>query len=319
VGVMAFRHIVRAIALSGLLAVSSVEAQVVTFSERDLTQGMRVTPEQCADLPRAVFVVSFNEGICIRYYLGGVARGRRAAVFMPGDVLGLNAKNERVAEPGYLTQAPEYVEAAVNVWSRRFGQPVIFLGRLGMHGSSGWHGDRRTVFEVDVTLKALDAIKAREGLAGFHVAGQSGGALLAMAAVAAREDIGCAAVASGPLDLAAFLKSGGIPWRKEGRRAHYDMMAEAGAVAAHSAAARVMMLTDPKDVAVPRAVQDRFADKVTAAGGRILRIFTAGRGKEHHALTEKAMFSLALCVNGASDAEILTRYGNTGPEDLPPP
>jgi pimeloyl-ACP methyl ester carboxylesterase len=294
-------------------------AQVITFSARDLTEGTKLTPDQCAALPKAVFVVSFNEGICIRYYVGGVARGRMAAVFMPGDVLGLNAKNERVAEPGYLTQAPEYVDAAVNVWSRRFGQPVIFLGRLGMHGSSGWHGDRRTVFEVDVTLKALDAIKAREGLTGYHVAGQSGGALIAMAAVAKRNDIGCAAIASGPLDLAAFLKSGGIPWRKDGRRAHYDMMADAPEVAAHSQFMRVMMLTDPTDVAVPRSVQDPFAAKVMGLGGKILRIFTAGRGKEHHALTEKAMFSLAMCVNGASDAEILKRYGNTGPEDLPPP
>ncbi|MBP0574310.1 hypothetical protein J8J27_26770, partial [Mycobacterium tuberculosis] len=79
------------------------------------------------------------------------------------------------------------------------------------------------MFEVDVTLKALAAIKAKEGIAGFHVAGQSGGALLAMAAVAERDDVACAAVASAPLDLRAFLASDGIPWRTDGRRAHYDM------------------------------------------------------------------------------------------------
>lgn len=296
------------------------QPQVKTFSERDVTQGVKMTAQQCARLPKAVFVTAYGEGVCVRYYLGAPAKDKQAAVFLSGDVLGLNRQGNRVADPGYLTAAPEYLDAAVNVWSRRFGLPVIFLARLGIYGSSGWQGDRRTVFEVDVLLKALAAIKAKEGITGFHVAGQSGGALLAMAAIAERDDIACVAAASAPLDLKAFLASDGIPWRTSGRRAHYDMMARVDDVARKSAAgARVMMLTDPEDRFVPAPVQRAFADAVEAKGGRILRIETTGRGADHHALTEKALFSLAMCANGHSDAAILNRYGHSGPDDLPPP
>lgn len=302
------------------VSASAQQPQVKTFSERDATQGVKMTAAQCAKLPKAVFVTSFGEGVCMRYYLGAPAKDKQTAVFLSGDVLGLNRQGNRVADAGYLTAAPEYLDAAVRVWSRRFNLPVIFLARLGIYGSSGWQGDRRTVFEVDVTLKALAAIKAKEGIAGFHVAGQSGGALIGMAAVAERDDIACAAIGSGPLDLRAFLASDGIPWRTEGRRAHYDMMARVGDVARKTAAgARVMMLTDPADKFVPAPVQTAFADAVEAAGGKILRIETAGRGADHHALTEKALFSLAMCANGHSDAAILNRYGHSGPDDLPPP
>jgi dienelactone hydrolase len=309
-------------ALIGVAAPANAQpvAPVKTFSERDVTQGVKMTAAQCAKLPKAVYVTSFGEGVCMRYYLGAPAKGKQAAVFLSGDVLGLNRQGNRVADAGYLTAAPEYLDAAVTVWSRRFGLPVIFLARPGIYGSSGWQGDRRTVFEVDVTLKAFAAIKVKEGITGFHVAGQSGGALLAMAAAAERDDIACAAVASGPLDLRAFLASDGIPWRTDGRRAHYDMMAKVPDVATKTAAGmRVMLLTDPQDKFVPAAQQTAFADAVEAAGGKILRIETSGRGADHHALTEKALFSLAMCANNHSDAAILNRYGHSGPDDLPPP
>jgi hypothetical protein len=309
-----------ALAGTAAAAAGAQPAGIKTFSERDVTQGTKVSAAACARLPKSVYVTAFGEGICMRYYLGAPAKDKQAAVFLSGDVLGLNRQGNRVADPGYLTAAPEYLDAAVRVWSQRFGLPVIFLARLGIYGSSGWQGDRRTLFETEVTLKALAAIKAREGITGFHVAGQSGGGLVAMAAVAERDDIACAAIASAPLDLRTFLASDGIPWRTDGRRAHDDMLARAPAVAAKTAAGvRVMMLTDPEDKFVPAPVQTAFADAVEAAGGRILRIETAGRGADHHALTEKALFSLAMCANGHSDAAILARYGHSGPDDLPPP
>jgi alpha-beta hydrolase superfamily lysophospholipase len=321
VGLRRFRPVRLALAaVIGAGAAAFAQQPVKTFSERDVTQGVKMTAAQCARLPKAVYVTSFGEGVCIRYYLGAPAKGKQTAVFLSGDVLGLNKQGNRVAEPGYLTAAPEYLDAAVRVWSRRFELPVIFLARPGIYGSSGWQGDRRTVFEVDVTMKALAAIKAKEGITAFHVAGQSGGALLAAAAVAERDDIVCAAIASGPLDLRAFLASDGIPWRTDGRRAHYDMMAKADIVAAKTAAGvRLMMLTDPADRFVPAPVQAAFADAVEAAGGKVLRIETTARGADHHALTEKALFSLAMCANGHSDAAILNRYGHSGADDLPPP
>lgn len=302
------------------LSVERAAAQTVrTFSAQDLMKGTKISRQACDKIARAVFVEAEGEGICIRYYISGDAWGRKAAVFFPGDSFGFDEKGKLAPDPGYLTQAPEYIDAAIRVWAERLGAPVIFFGRMGLHGSSGWHGNRRTRLEVAVTRAALDRIKAREGLAGFHVAGQSGGGILAAAALASRSDVGCAAVASAPLSFEVFARRFGITVRTEGKRAHYDLMPEAAAVAGRTAETRVIFLTDPEDRAVPYAAQTAFTEAVKAAGGRFLHLFTGGRGPDRHALTEKSMFSLGMCIAGRSDAEIEARYGNSHPDNLPPP
>lgn len=310
--------VLAAVAVALALSAPPAAAQVKTFSAADLMKGTKASREDCAALPKSVFVEAFGEGICIRYYISGEARGRSAAVFFPGDSFGFDEKGKIAPDPGYLTQAPEYVDAAIRVWSRRLATPVIFFGRMGLHGSSGWHGNRRTALEVAVTRQALDAIKAKEGLTGFDLVGQSGGGILAAAALASRSDVGCAAIASAPLDFPAFAKHFGIRIRSDGKRAHYDSMTDLAAIAGRTST-RLILLTDPTDKAVPPATQTAFADALRAAGGKFLQIFTSGRGPDRHALTEKAMFSAAMCIAGRPDIEIDRRYGGTGPNDLPPP
>ncbi|TBW33868.1 hypothetical protein EYW49_19250 [Siculibacillus lacustris] len=276
--------------------------------------------EVCARTPRTVFVEAFGEGVCIRYYLAAAAPGQKALVFFTGDVLGLDAKGRREVEPGYLTQAPEYIDIASRVWTGRLGAPVVFFGRMGLNGSSGWHGDRRTALEVEVTRKALDAIKAREGFTGFHLMGQSGGAMLVPAIAAVRDDVGCAVIASGPMDFRAFTARYGITFRERGPRAHYDPMADAARVAATTTGTdptRVFLLTDPTDTAVPAVFQAPFATAIERAGGHVTRISTGGRGVEHHALIEKGLFVAGECLSGRSDAEIVAHWAGKSGDDLP--
>ncbi|MEJ1158815.1 hypothetical protein [Prosthecomicrobium sp. N25] len=304
------------LAAACLAALPAAAQGVKTFSAQDLMKGTTATREQCAALPRSVFVEALGERICIRYYMSGPAQGRSATVFFPGDSFGADPKGRLVPDPGYLTQAPEYLDAAVRVWSQRLGSPVIFFGRMGLHGSSGWHGNRRTRLEVAVTRAALDAIKVREGVTGFAVVGQSGGGLLAAAALAARDDVSCAAIASAPLDFNAFARRFGITVRLDGKRAHYDGLADVPAAAARTGS-RVIVLTDPDDKDVPASTQTPYVEALRAAGARPLHLFTAGR--LNHALTEKAMFATALCLSGKPDQEIEKRYGRTAADDLPPP
>ncbi|MDK9694922.1 MAG: hypothetical protein OEL76_00860 [Siculibacillus sp.] len=301
-------------------AAAQAPAGVKTFSARDVIEGTKVSREQCAALPRAVFVEAFGDGICIRYYLHGSAKGKAAVVFFTGDVLGLSKTGQREVEPGYLTQAPEYIDIASRVWGERLGAPVIYFGRMGMNGSSGWHGDRRTALEAEVTRKALDAIKAREGAIGFHLAGQSGGAMLVPAVLAARDDVGCAVVASGPLDFRRFTAAYGITFRVGGKRAHLDPMAEAAKVAARTVGTdptRLFVLTDSADTAVPAKFQTPWLGAIEAAGGRALQIATGGRGPEHHALIEKSLFVVRDCIAGRSDAEIERAWKGRAGDDLP--
>lgn len=308
------------VAVGGTALAQGLPPGVKTFSAKDVIEGTKVTREQCAALPKAVFVEAFGDGICIRYYLHGSARGRKAVVFFTGDVLGLSKSGAREVEPGYLTQAPEFIDIASRVWGERLGAPVIYFGRMGMTGSSGWHGDRRTALEAEVTRKALDAIAAREGTTGFHLAGQSGGALLVPAVLAARDDVGCAVIASGPLDFRAFAKAYGITFRTAGKRAHLDPVAEAPRVAARTVGAdpaRLFLLTDPADRAVPAKFQTPYVAAIDKAGGRALQILTGGRGAEHHALIEKALFVTGDCIAGRSDAEIAKAWQGRGGDDLP--
>ena len=295
------------------------------FSGEALMKGVKISRDACAQIDHTVFVEAFGDGYCVRYYVGGTLRGGSAAVFFPGDAFGFDERGKIAPDPGYLTQAPEFVTIATQRWAQRLGGPAIFFGRLGMHGSSGWHGDRRTALEVAVTRAALDQIKAKEGLVGYHLIGQSGGGILVAAALAARDDVGCAMIGSAPLSFPIFARTYGIPIRKDGRRAHYDGMADAAAVAVRTVSGnggrgtRLFVLTDPKDQAVPPASQSAFTDAVKAAGGRVTTMLTGGRGPQHHAVTEKAMFSAAMCIGGAPDEAILKRYAGTGPDDLPPP
>ncbi len=314
------------LALGGLLATAAgalaqgLPTGVKTFSAKDVIEGTKVSREQCATLPKAVYVEAFGDGICIRYYLHGSTRGKAAVVFFTGDVLGLSRTGQREVEPGYLTQAPEFIDIASRVWGQRLGAPVIYFGRMGMNGSSGWHGDRRSALEAEVTKKALDAIKAREGAIGFHLAGQSGGAMLVPSVVAARDDIGCAVIASGPLDFRRFTAAYGITFRTGGKRAHLDPMAEAPRVAARTAGAdptRLFLLTDPADTAVPAKFQNPYVGAIEAAGGHVTQISTGARGAEHHALIEKALFVTRDCLAGTTDAEIVKAWKGRGGDDLP--
>ena len=308
-----------ALTAGGALA-QALPQGVKTFSAKDVIEGTKVSREQCAATPKTVWVTSFGQGVCIRYYASGPMRGAAPIVFFTGDVLGLDDKGRREVDPGYLTQAPEYIDIASRVWAGRLHAPMIFFGRMGLNGSSGWHGDRRTALEVDVTAKALDAIAAKEGATGFHLVGQSGGAMLVPALLAARDDVGCAVIASGPLDFRAFTKAYGITFRSSGAHAHYDPMADVGRIApkiAGDGGSRLFVLTDPDDRAVPAKFQFPFVAALDKAGGRPVAISTAGRDKDHHALIEKALFVAGQCVAEASDAEIVNRWQGRSGDDLP--
>ena len=306
--------------VAGDAAAQPLPQGIKTFSAKDVIEGTKVSREVCAKTPRTVFVEAFGQGICIRYFAHGALRGAAPVVFFTGDVLGLDDKGRREVDPGYLTQAPEFIDIASKVWAVRLRAPMIFFGRMGLNGSSGWHGDRRTALEVEVTKKALDAIAAEEGATGFHLVGQSGGAMLVPALLAARDDVGCAVIASGPLDFRAFTKTYGITFRTSGARAHYDPMADVARIApriAGDGGSRLFVLTDPADRAVPAVFQLPFVAALERAGGRPVHILTGARDAEHHALIEKALFVAGDCVAEKPDAAIRKAWEGTAGDALP--
>lgn len=291
---------------------------VETFSAKALIEGTTISAENCARIDHAVYVTAFNDGFCIRYYTGGQPlAGENAVVFFTGDVLGTDGKGHLVADPGYLTGAPDYLEIAARVWSGRLKAPVIFFARMGMHGSSGWHGNRRTQLEIEVTRKAIEAIRVKESLSGFHLVGQSAGGMLAEAVAATRDDVHCLVLASTPSDFAQFTRRFGITLKTgTAKLSHYQPMLDAPAIAAKHDM-RIIALMDPQDSVVPTPIQTSFIDKLAALGHPVLTVKTGARGAEHHALIEKALFVTGQCIADAPDTAILKAFGGTAGEDLP--
>jgi len=137
---------------------------------------------------------------------------------------------------------------------------AIYLGRIGVEGTSGNHLWRKTVVELQMMNAALDVLKQRYGFEGFHLAGQSGGSKLVGGLIELRRDIACAVSGSGRLDDA----SAGV---KPGDPTHsYFDVARNIAPLVQNRALRVMLVTDPADKYVPLAQQAGFVDKMRQAG-----------------------------------------------------
>src|SRR5262249_33096055 len=158
---------------------------------------------------------------------------------------------------------------------------AIYLARIGIDGSSGFHEVRHTQLELHVLNAALDAIKRRHHYDGFHLVGQSGGALLVAAFLALRNDIGCAVPGSGPMR-----------WTNPHRSADpalntVDPSAMIPAIARNHAA-RLLLVTDPADQTVTIEAQIPFVRSLRQAGGRVDQLFVQSTDPKHHGVVAYA-------------------------------
>ncbi len=76
------------------------------------------------------------------------------------------------------------------------------------------------------------------------------------------------------------------------------------AILQNSSAARIIVLTDPKDKIVPRQNQSEFVERFREAGGQIERFYVKSTSKKHHGLTAYSAFVMGQCVHDASHQDI---------------
>ena len=175
---------------------------------------------------------------------------------------------------------------------------AIYLGRIGVEGTSGNHLWRKTVVELQMMNAALDVLKQRYGFEGFHLAGQSGGSKLVGGLIELRRDIACAVSGSGRLDDA----SAGV---KPGDPTHsYFDVARNIAPLVQNRALRVILVTDPADKFVPLAQLAGFVAKMRQAGRPVPEFMVQATDDGHHGVVAYAQLVVAGCVLGKSDAEI---------------
>lgn len=289
-----------AVALLGALP---VHAETIRFA--DMLRGVEMTEAACAARPETVWVTVAERNFCIRYYLSTVGgRGLRPLVFLRGDALG--SLDPRTGD--FLADASEardvdterFVQIA-DVISEESRVPAIYLGRVGLDGSSGHHRIRRTVLELNVTNAALEAIKRRHGFEGFHLMGQSGGATLAGGLLARRSDVGCAVLGSG---LLAFQRS---PRPTGDPATQYFNVADSAAVIVRKPFARIFVVTDPADRKVPEAQQTGFVDALRAAGGRADQFIVQAADANRHGVVTYARTVVRGCLRGTQTEEIEER------------
>ena len=304
-----------------------------TATRGGLARGAAATEAGCRALPDGLWVGAGGGGRreCLRHAAAGLerARGRTALVHVPGDAAGV-AYRFAGGRP-WVDAAGGYQEEAASAAARRAaaealsaalgGPPVVLLARPGMHGSSGDHArDRHTRAEVELVDAALTELRRRHGFRDLALSGFSSGGAVVANLLARRGDVRCAALASAPLDLAAFYRGpdgAALPdeWAlREGELA--DPMRTVRAVRPD---VEILVLGDRRDRKVPASAWGAWAAAARRAGLRVAEAEVgaldpdgpAGAGG-HHATAAFALEAAAACAAGGPAPALAPGGGRAG-------
>ena len=306
-----------------------------TFTRQGLASGATATEAGCRALPDGLWVATAKgRRECLRHAAAGTegAAGRTALVYVTGDPEGASYRSAggRPQVDGaseHYETSPETRRAAAQALSAAMGgTPVVLLARPGMHGSSGDHArDRHTPDEVELVDEALTRLRQRYGFQDLALVGFSSGGAVVANLLARRGDVRCAAIASAPLDLAAFYRGrdGAVPDHyamRDGGLA--DPMRSVGAVRPDAA---VFVVGDKRDRNVPH---DAWEAWVAAARRRGVRVFDAetegadrpelGPGETYHLTAARGLEVARACAMDAP-AEEVRRALLAGEPVLKPP
>ncbi len=291
--------------------------------------GSLVTRAECEqagkqESGRFVYVEALGRSACIRYHLSTETfPDKTAAVYLPGDKGGFrivwrNGQYDMTPEE-LVRPDPKATEPLPTPdMARKIGDPVrnqsfataisatlrtptIMLARQGTDSSSGWIALRRTRWEVEITNRALDAIKTRHGITKLHLVGQSGGGHLVGALAALRGDLGCAVAGSAPLalDPSSFYLSDKLP---EPQR--FFNPADHAEAIAKKAGLRFILVTDGRDNRVFVERQAMFVRALAKSGAKAPQFFVSAGDALSHGVTTYSVAALQGCIAGKSDDAI---------------
>jgi dienelactone hydrolase len=292
-------RLLSALALAGaLLAATGAGAEV--FKKEDLMRGVTITHQQCDATPQTLWLNVDGRDFCVRYYLSTAGgEGPRPIVFLQGDQIGkFNIKTWTWVDTseGRDVDTTEIVRIA-DTFSKLAKATAIYVGRIGVDGTSGNHMSRGSQLELDLMGAALDAIKQRHGFEGFHIAGQSGGSKIAGGLVELRHDIACAVLGSGRLVANEFPKS------NDPGRSYFDPTQNIPQLAKNRSV-KVFLVTDKADKRVPAAQQSSFVDRLRRAGRQVPQYFVETTDELHHGVLPYTELVTAGCVLDRPEEEI---------------
>jgi hypothetical protein len=281
------------------LAANGAWADII--KKEDMLRGIVTTRAQCAATPQAVWVSAYGREFCVRYYLSTAGgEGVRPVVFLQGDYFGKMSPKRIWLDPSdaYDINTDDLMKTA-DAFSKLSKTTAIYLARIGVEGTSGNHTYRKSVIELHLMNAALDAIKQRHGFEGFHLAGQSGGAMLVAGLSTMRRDVVCAISGSGRLAPSETGKS------SDPGRTYFDPVEFIPSIV-QNRSLRLFVVTDPADEMVGLKRQTGFVEKIRRAGLHVPQYFVEATDEHHHGVIAYTQLVAAGCILGRSDPEIAT-------------
>lgn len=254
----------------------------------------------------AVWVTWDGGEACIRYFSAGELHDAPQVLLL--------FKGDRVP---MMARAPQAIPANTAEAQRRLAQklmaqsnmPTVVVERPGTYGSSGNHHRRRQKEEFLALNSAVDAIKARYGIARFILNGHSGGATAASALLAlGRQDVDCAILASGAWGLlarAARKRQADDPLSAAERDTTglanpWDPMDHIAGIVSDPTRL-ILVLGNPQDRNTPFDLQQKFADALREHGHQVRLIEKPALPPSYHTLKDNAALrAIALCPHPRS-------------------
>ena len=298
--------VVRGSLAAVLLAVAAVAAdpagaEIITKEEKQ--RGTSITREECVARPQTLWLNVYSEDYCVKYYLSTAGgEGSRPVVILNGDSNGpIDSQNWDWKDPSKIkeTDTNKLVDLAdrFSKWSRT---TAIYIGRIGVDGTSGTHLSRKTLVEINLMDLALDALRQRYQFEGFHLVGQSGGGRLVFGLAEMRRDVGCLVSTSGGIVTRAS-----VPRTDDPGKTYFDITGNVKFLA-RNRDLRIIVLSDPEDKKVPMATrQTPMVDKLKEEGHAVLHLSVETTDRNRHgALRAYGPVAVGGCVRQKSDDQI---------------
>ncbi|MBA2397494.1 MAG: hypothetical protein H0V72_02115 [Bradyrhizobium sp.] len=310
-GYACWSSVVRGSLAAVLLAVAGFAADPAgaeIIRKEDTLRGITMTREECAAKPQTLWLNVYGRDFCVRYYLSTAGgQGSRPVVILNGDHNGpVDPSRWTWADPSKARDVDtDKLVGIADHFSKMARTTAIYLGRIGVEGTSGTHLSRKTLLELNLMDVALEALQLRYQFEGFHLFGESGGGRLVFGLAEMRRDVACLISGSGQIATtrAVALRAG------DAGRTYFDITGKLQRLA-QNRALRMMVISDPNDQQVPTATQQTpMVQALRQAGYVVPHLLVEATDPKHHGVIDYGAIAMGGCVLGRSDADVAQAIG----------
>ena len=301
--------VARGVLAAMLLAIAAFAAEPARadiIRKEDTLRGISMTREECTAKPQTLWLNVHGQDFCVRYYLSTAGgQGSRPVVILNGDHNGpVDLVRWAWADPSRASDVnTDKLAGIADHFSKMARTTAIYLGRIGVEGTSGTHLSRKTLLELNLMDMALEALRQRYRFEGFHLFGESGGGRLVFGLGQMRRDVACLISGSGQIVTRP------PPRASDPARTYFDITGKVPLLA-QNRALRMMVISDPHDQQVPAAAQQTpMVQTLRQAGYVVPHFLVEATDPKRHGVIDYGAIAMGGCVLGRSDADIARAIG----------